>query len=338
MPVLNPAPYEAAMRPLCRLLVVSFLSVAVVGYVAFSIIEHEGAIGFLVAGILPAITFSVLCVLERIACLQPRWPEPIKAKFATTAANPVANSAVAYLTMLMVVLVSTAVDIIVTMLLTEYLDLPTAFDATDAPSPVIVIIALPIAYVTTALTHYAMHKHACLFKSIHAMHHTSKKFDATLAFWFHPLELVLDVLRVKVVLMLLIKMRPGDLVWVTAILASQSNFEHSNIRTPWLLGFFISRPEMHIIHHEEPWPRPEGWKRRNFSQLPLIDMLLGTFYNPKVDPREDAALRVGFADNLDDLNTPKGVLKQLCMHDMRAAQANLTVPIPAAGTTDCAEP
>ena len=77
---------------------------------------------------------------------------------------------------------------------------------------------------------------------------------------------------------------------------------------------------------------------RNFSQLPLIDMLLGTFYNPKVDPREDAALRVGFADNLDDLNTPKGVLKQLCMHDMRAAQANLTVPIPAAGTADCAEP
>lgn len=41
------------------------------------------------------------------------------------------------------------------------------------------------------------------------------------------------------------------------------------------MGFIFQRPEMHRIHHE----RSKHYN--NFSDLPIWDMLFGTFENPK---------------------------------------------------------
>jgi sterol desaturase/sphingolipid hydroxylase (fatty acid hydroxylase superfamily) len=60
-------------------------------------------------------------------------------------------------------------------------------------------------------------------------------------------------------------------------------FYHWNVRTPYWLGFIVQRPESHCIHHEE------GVHAYNYADLPLWDMLFGTFQNPK---RWDA--RCGF--------------------------------------------
>ena len=51
-------------------------------------------------------------------------------------------------------------------------------------------------------------------------------------------------------------------------------FYHMNIRTPRWIGFFFQRPEMHRIHHQR------GKHYKNFSDLPIWDMLFGTFVNP----------------------------------------------------------
>tara|TARA_B110000037_G_C17018067_1_gene464083 strand:- start:267 stop:527 length:261 start_codon:yes stop_codon:yes gene_type:complete len=48
-----------------------------------------------------------------------------------------------------------------------------------------------------------------------------------------------------------------------------------NIRTPHWIGYFFQRPEMHRIHHQR------GKHYYNFSDIPLWDMLFGTFKNPK---------------------------------------------------------
>ena len=40
-------------------------------------------------------------------------------------------------------------------------------------------------------------------------------------------------------------------------------FTHANIRTPQSLGYFISRPEMHAIHHER------GAHSGNYCGLPV---------------------------------------------------------------------
>jgi sterol desaturase/sphingolipid hydroxylase (fatty acid hydroxylase superfamily) len=51
-------------------------------------------------------------------------------------------------------------------------------------------------------------------------------------------------------------------------------FQHANIKTPRWLGYIVQRPESHCVHHER------GVHRFNYSDLPLWDMVFGTFRNP----------------------------------------------------------
>jgi sterol desaturase/sphingolipid hydroxylase (fatty acid hydroxylase superfamily) len=48
-----------------------------------------------------------------------------------------------------------------------------------------------------------------------------------------------------------------------------------NIKTPHWMGYIFQRPEMHRIHHE----RSKHYN--NFSDLPIWDMIFGTYENPK---------------------------------------------------------
>src|SRR3546814_4070180 len=54
-----------------------------------------------------------------------------------------------------------------------------------------------------------------------------------------------------------------------------SVFQHSNIRTPRWLGYLVQRPESHSVHH------PRGVHAYNYSDLPLFDIVFGTFRNPR---------------------------------------------------------
>jgi sterol desaturase/sphingolipid hydroxylase (fatty acid hydroxylase superfamily) len=51
-------------------------------------------------------------------------------------------------------------------------------------------------------------------------------------------------------------------------------FQHANIKTPRWLGYIIIRPESHTVHHGR------GVHANNYSDLPVFDMLFGTFLNP----------------------------------------------------------
>ena len=51
-------------------------------------------------------------------------------------------------------------------------------------------------------------------------------------------------------------------------------FQHLNVRTPSWVGVLIQRPESHGHHHEL------GVHARNYGDLPLWDILFGTFSNP----------------------------------------------------------
>jgi len=51
-------------------------------------------------------------------------------------------------------------------------------------------------------------------------------------------------------------------------------FYHWNIRTPYWLGYVIQRPESHRIHHKY------RHHTNNFADLPVLDILFGTFQNP----------------------------------------------------------
>lgn len=57
-------------------------------------------------------------------------------------------------------------------------------------------------------------------------------------------------------------------------------YPHANLRTPRWLGFLVQRPQSHSLHHAR------GVHRFNYADLPLIDMLFGTFRNPAGFARE----------------------------------------------------
>ena len=48
-----------------------------------------------------------------------------------------------------------------------------------------------------------------------------------------------------------------------------------SLRTPRWLGYIIQRPESHSVHHGK------GLHRYNYSDLPLWDIVFGTFRNPE---------------------------------------------------------
>ena len=52
-------------------------------------------------------------------------------------------------------------------------------------------------------------------------------------------------------------------------------FQHTNIRTPHWLGYIVQRPESHSIHHQR------GVHAFNYGDIPLFDMIFGTFQNPR---------------------------------------------------------
>src|SRR3546814_13520217 len=54
-----------------------------------------------------------------------------------------------------------------------------------------------------------------------------------------------------------------------------SVFQHSNSRTPRWLGYLVQRPESHSVHHQR------GVHAYNYSDLPLFDIVFGTFRNPR---------------------------------------------------------
>src|SRR5690606_2197241 len=62
---------------------------------------------------------------------------------------------------------------------------------------------------------------------------------------------------------------------VAGFIGFNAIFQHANIPTPRWLGYLIQRPESHSLHHAR------GVHRHNYSDLPLWDMIFGTFRNPR---------------------------------------------------------
>ena len=79
----------------------------------------------------------------------------------------------------------------------------------------------------------------------------------------------------SMVLVLGVGLTGESVLWVAVLATFCSMFQHSNIRTPHWLGYFVTRPESHSVHHER------GVHGFNYGDIPLLDMIFGTFRNPR---------------------------------------------------------
>jgi sterol desaturase/sphingolipid hydroxylase (fatty acid hydroxylase superfamily) len=122
--------------------------------------------------------------------------------------------------------------------------------------------------------HRARHELNFLWLSCHQLHHSPQRIETITSFYKHPVELVANSLLSGALSYGLLGLEPAGAAWVTFFSAAAEYFYHLNIRTPRWVGFFIQRPEMHRIHHAF------GVHYGNFGDLPIWDMLFGTYRNP----------------------------------------------------------
>lgn len=133
--------------------------------------------------------------------------------------------------------------------------------------------------------HRTMHSNDTLWRAMHQMHHSAERIDIWSAFVFHPLDMVGWALLSSLALVGGFGVSGEAGFWIALAATFCGMFQHSNLSTPRWLGYFVTRPESHSAHHER------GVHGRNYGDIPLFDMIFGTFYNPKTFDGE-----VGFYD------------------------------------------
>lgn len=139
------------------------------------------------------------------------------------------------------------------------------------------------------LIHYAYHRSVhrwdWAWRHVgHQMHHSAESLDAFGAYYLHPVDAAMFTTASSLVFVPLLGLTMEATVVGALFLTFNAMFQHANITTPHWLGYFIQRPEMHTIHHAQ------GVHRYNYADLPIIDMLFGTYRNPRT--ADD--LRCGF--------------------------------------------
>jgi sterol desaturase/sphingolipid hydroxylase (fatty acid hydroxylase superfamily) len=122
--------------------------------------------------------------------------------------------------------------------------------------------------------HRAMHGSPVLWRSFHQMHHSAERVDTYGAFYFSPLDMLGWTLLGSLVLAFGIGVVPQAATAILLITTFLGMFQHTNIETPRWLGYLIQRPESHAVHHAR------GIHAYNYSDLPVFDLLFGTFRNP----------------------------------------------------------
>jgi sterol desaturase/sphingolipid hydroxylase (fatty acid hydroxylase superfamily) len=122
--------------------------------------------------------------------------------------------------------------------------------------------------------HSAMHKSNFLWRVFHQMHHSAERLDTYGAFFFSPMDMIGFTLLGTICFSFILGL-PAQAVTVILLVTNFfSIFQHANIKTPVWLGYIVQRPESHAIHHAK------GIHAYNYSDLPVFDMLFGTFRNP----------------------------------------------------------
>ena len=123
--------------------------------------------------------------------------------------------------------------------------------------------------------HISMHKSDFLFRASHQIHHSSERLDVSSAFMFSINDMIGLSLVGSITFALLMGLNPQAITIIILSLTFLGVFQHANIKTPRWIGYIIQRPESHAIHHAK------GIHKYNYTDLPIIDMIFGTFKNPE---------------------------------------------------------
>ena len=112
------------------------------------------------------------------------------------------------------------------------------------------------------------------------------RIEIITSFYKHPLEVLANGVLSSAILYLVVGLSPDAAAAVVTLTGLAELVYHWNVSTPHWLGYLFQRPESHCVHHQE------GVHPYNYADLPLWDMLFGTFRNP---PRWEGRCGLGRA-------------------------------------------
>ena len=122
--------------------------------------------------------------------------------------------------------------------------------------------------------HRWRHEVPFLWRWFHQLHHSPQRIEVITSFYKHPFELIANGVLSSGILYLLVGVGPQAATYAVLISGLAELFYHWNVNTPRWLGYLVQRPESHCLHHQYRL----HWY--NFSDLPLWDIMFGTFQNP----------------------------------------------------------
>jgi sterol desaturase/sphingolipid hydroxylase (fatty acid hydroxylase superfamily) len=147
-----------------------------------------------------------------------------------------------------------------------------------------------VGYVCITFVYYWWHRWRhevpVLWRWLHQIHHSPARIEIITSFYKHPLEITMNSMLSTAILYFLVGVGPEAAAYAVLITGVAELFYHWNVPTPYWLGFVIQRPESHCVHHQR------DLHAFNYADLPLWDILFGTFRNPR---RWDESC--GFADD-----------------------------------------
>lgn len=164
------------------------------------------------------------------------------------------------------------------------------------------LVALLIYELGVYIWHRSMHKSNLLWRVFHQMHHSAERVDTYGAFFFSPMDMIGFTFLTSLAMVWI----GGFTVQATIYAIYGATFlaviQHANIKTPHWMGYIFQRPESHSLHHAK------SVHAFNYSDLPLFDIIFGTFRNPKQFASETgfydgASSRIGEMLLFKDINS-----------------------------------
>lgn len=166
----------------------------------------------------------------------------------------------------------------------EYFNDPTQFHLSDYVTPFWGGI---IGYIFNTWVfywwHLARHHIYPLWILTHQMHHSPTRIETITSFYKHPIEIIVDAQIIALVSYGMLGLSPESSIWVSVFSAIGEYAYHMNIRTPKIIGWLFQRPESHRLHHRIN----SRLKCPNYADIPIWDILNGTFDNPDSDYFEE---------------------------------------------------
>ncbi len=135
-----------------------------------------------------------------------------------------------------------------------------------------------VGYVVITFVYYwwhrARHEIPFLWRTLHQVHHSVERVEVLASFYKHPLEILVNGVLSSAIVYLMCGLGREAATLAVTLTGLAELVYHWNVRTPFWLGYLFQRPESHCVHHQR------GHHAQNYADLPLWDMLFGTFHNP----------------------------------------------------------